>query len=231
LVRTEIRPFWERIKDMEKTLSLGIRRGFSEETLRKTNEPKLKKDDGGYYLHTVNEGAKVYFQDFYTFLEGVEERSLKELKGLKEKTECCDAKREETRAYYYARKIVVEVVLKNVYGYYGDDSTFGVIMTPWCFGTVILEKVENYKERLSRGELPDVNLPETPYLVLRYIDEIYKKTLLDLFQLPLEAFSIKWQYTDLLKRFVKGFSNTCANLANILALIKDYDPDPSDQPA
>ena len=216
---------------MEKTLSLGIRRGFSEEKLRKTKEPKVKKDDGGYYLYTVNEGIKVYFEDFYTFLEGVEQRSIEELKDLNKKTGACDPKCEETQAYYYARKIIVEVVLKNVFGYYGDDSTFGVIITPWCFGTVILEKIENYKERLSRGELPDVNLPETPYLVLRYIDEIYKKTILELFELPLEAFSIKWQYTDLLKRFVRGFSNACTNLANILALIKEYDPDPSDQPA
>jgi len=214
---------------MEKTLSLGIKRGFSEGKLRKTHEPIVKKDTEGYYLYTVNEGAKVYFEDFYTFLEAVERRSLRELKGLKEKIERCYEKCEETRAYYYARKIIVEVVLKNAYGYYGDDSTFGVIMTPWCFGTVILEKIEIYKERLSRGELPDVNLPENPYLVLRYIDEIYKKTVLDLFELPLEAFSIKWQYTDLLKRLGGVFSDAYANLADILALIKEYDPDPSDQ--
>jgi hypothetical protein len=211
---------------MEKTLSLGIKRGFSEEKLRKISEPKVKKDAAGYYLYTVNEGVKVYFEDFYTFLEEVEGRSLRELKELKKKTERCDPKCEETRAYYYARKIIVEVVLKNVYGYYGDDSTFGVIQTPWCFGTVILEKIENYKERLSRGEFPDVNLPESPYLVLRYIDEIYKNTVLDLFQLPQEAFSIKWQYTDLLKRFDGTLSNACTNLANILALIKGCDPDP-----
>ena len=214
---------------MEKTLSLGIKRGFSGEKLRKTHEPIVKKDTEGYYLYTVNEGAKVYFEDFYTFLEGVERKSLRELKGLKEKIERCYEKCEETRAYYCARKIIVEVVLKNVYGYYGDDSTFGVIMTPWCFGTVILEKIEIYKERLSRGELPDVNLPENPYLVLRYIDEIYKKTVLDLFELPLEAFSIKWQYTDLLKRLGGVFSDAYTNLADILALIKEYDPDPSDQ--
>lgn len=214
---------------MEKTLSLGIKRGFSEEKLRKIREPKVKKDSAGYYLYTVNEGVKVYFEDFYTFLEGVEGRSLSELKELKKKMEDCDPKCEETRAYYYARKIVVEVVLKNVYGYYGDDSTFGVIQSPWCFGTVILEKIENYKERLSRGELPDANLPESPYLVLRYIDEIYKNTILDLFQLPQEAFSIKWQYTDLLKRFVGALSNACTNLADILTLVKGYDPDPSDQ--
>jgi len=95
---------------------------------------------------------------------------------------------------------------------------------------VILEKVENYKERLSRGELPDVNLPEYSYFVLRYIDEIYKKTLLELLELPSEAFSIRWQYTQLLKRFSQVFSNVYANLANILELVKEYNQGPSDQP-
>ncbi len=225
----KIKSFFRKDRDMEKTLSIGIKRGFSNEKLKRTREPKVKKDDGGYHIFTVNEGIKVYFEDFYNFLEQIEERALNELSDLREKMEACDPQCEETRAYYHARKIIVELVLKNVYGYYGDDSTLGVIMTPWCFGTVILEKIENYKERLSRGELPDVNLPERPYLVLRYVDEIYKKTILDLFELPLEAFSIKWQYTDLVKRFAGVFSNVHSNLENILSLIKEYNQDLSDQ--
>ena len=214
---------------MEKALSIGIKRGFSNEKLKKIKEPKVKKDEGGYFIYTVNEGVKVYFEDFYTFLEGIERRCISELGSLREKMDRCDPRCEETCAYYCARKIIVEVVLKNMYGYYGDDSTLAVLMTPWCFGTVLLEKVENYKERLSRRELPDVNLPEYPYLVLRYMDEIYKKTLLELFELPIEAFSIKWQYTELMKRFSKVFSNVYSNLANILSLVKSYDQNSSDQ--
>jgi len=214
---------------MIKTLSIGIKRGFSNDKLRKIKEPKVKKDEGGYYLYTVNENVKVYFEDFYTFLEEVERRCLSELRSLKEKIASCDSKCEETRAYYCARKITVEVALKNVYGYYGDDSTLGVIMSPWCFGTVVLEKIENYKERLSRGEFPDINLPECPYLVLRYIDEIYKKTLLEIFKLPPEAFSLKWQYAELLKHFAKVLSNVHANLSNILSLVREYGEDSSDQ--
>ncbi len=216
---------------MEKTLSIGIKRGFSSEKLKKIKEPKVKKDEGGYYIYTVNEGVKVYFEDFYTFLEGIERRCLSELGSLREKMDRCDPRCEETGAYYCARKIIVEVVLKNVYGYYGDDSTLAVIMTPWCFGTVLLEKIENYKERLSRGELPDVNIPEYPYLVLRYIDEIYKKILLELLELPMEAFSIKWQYAELLKHFAKVLSNIHANLSNILSLVREHRQNSSDQPA
>lgn len=211
----------------EKTLSIGIKRGFPEEWLRKQKEPKIKRDERGCYLYTVNENTKVYFEDFYNFLEKAERRCLEELRSLNEKISNCNPKREETLAYYQARKIIVEVILKNVYGYYGDDSNLGVIMSPWCFGTVILEKVENYKQRLSTAELLDLNLPEYPYYVLRYIDEIYKKTLLEIFEFPDEAFSVRWQYTEILKRYSRVLSDITATLTNILSLVKEYRYDSS----
>ena len=207
---------------MAKSLGIGIKRGFPVERLKKTREPKVRMDEGGYYVNTVNEGAKVYFEDFYSFLERAEKRSLEELKSLRERKDACNPKREETLAYYWARKIVIEVVLKNVYGYYGDDSSLGVVMSPWCFGTVTLEQVEIHKEKLSRGELTDVELPEYPYLVLRYIDEIYKKTLLDIFELPPEAFSLKWQYAELLKHFAEVLSEVHSNLSDILSLVREH---------
>lgn len=214
---------------MEKTLSVGIKRGFSEDKLKRIKEPLVKKDGGGYYIHTVNEGVKVYFEDFYAFLEKIERRCLAELRSLREKMDNCDATCQETQAFLCARKIIAEVVLKNVYGYYGDDSTLGVVMSPWCFGTVVMEKVENYKERLSRGELMEVNLPPYPYLVLRYIDEIHRKTLGEIFEFPPEAFSLKWQYTEPLKRYSKILSDITTNLANILWLVQESNFEPSDE--
>lgn len=216
---------------MEKTLSIGLKRGFPEERLKKQKEPKIKKDERGYYIYTVNESTKVYFEDFYNFLEKVERRCMEELKNLREKISHCDVQRQETLAYYKARKIIVELVLKSVYAYYQDDSTLGVIMSPWCFGTVILEKLESYKERLSRAELLDSNLPEYPYYVLRYMDEIYKKTLLEIFEFPDEAFSLKWQYTEILKRYSKVLSDITATLTEILYLIKEYRYDSSERVA
>jgi hypothetical protein len=211
-----------RSKDMEKALSIGIKRGFTEEKLKRIREPKVKQDEGGYYIYTVNEGVKVYVEDFYSFLEGVEIACLNDLRSLKEKMLHCDLKCDETLAYYLARKIIAEVILKNVYGYYGDDSSLAVIMSPWCFGTVVLEKVATYKERLSQGEVPDVNLRESPYHVLRYVDEIHKKTTQELLGLPPEAFRYKWQYTELLKNFVKVFSGIRQNLTEILTLVNEY---------
>jgi hypothetical protein len=216
---------------MSNTLTIGIKRGFPEEWLKKQKEPKIKKDERGYFLYTVNENTKVYFEDFYNFLEKAERRCLGEMKNLREKISQCDPQRAETLAYYQARKIIVEVVLKNVYQYYRDDTNLGVIMSPWCFGTVILEKVESHKERFSQSELLDSKSPEYPYYVLRYIDEICKKTLLEIFEFPSEAFCIKWQYTEILKRYSRTLSEITATLTNILYLVKEYHYDSTERVA
>jgi hypothetical protein len=216
---------------MENTLLMGLKRGFSEERLKKQKEPKIKKDERGYYVYTVNENTKVYFEDFYNFLEKVERKCLGEIKSLREKISGCDSKREETLAYYQARRVIVELVLKSICSFYEDDSNLGVIMSPWCLGTVILEKVENYKERLSRGELLHSNLPEYPYYILRYMDEIHKKTLLEIFEFPNEAFSVKWQYTEILKRYSKKLSEITTALMNILSLVREYHYDSSERVA
>jgi hypothetical protein len=192
-------------------LSGGIKRGFSPERLSKNLEPKVKKDDGGHYIFTLNENIKVYFEDFYKFLERVEKRATPE-----------HPSRIESLSYYRARKIIVEQLLKQVYQSYSDGETFAAVMSPWCFGTVVLEKIELYRDRIGKGDAQDPNIPDYPYFVLRYIDEIYKKTLLEMFEFPEKAFSVRWQYTELLKRYSKVLSNINTALQNILAMVKSY---------
>jgi len=201
-------------------LSDGIERGFPPERLKRVKEPKVHKDDGGFFIFTLNENAKVYFEDFYQFLEKVEKRCLKEKRELEKKIIEFDPERTETLSYYRARKIIIDLVLKNVYSFYGDSGNLGVIMTPWCFGTVILEKVESYKEMLSCGEIQDFNIPEYPYFVLKYLDEIYKKTLLEIFDFPEKAFKVRWQYTEMFKRYAKLLPDIIGGLETILLLIK-----------
>ena len=201
-------------------LSNGIERGFPLERLKRVKEPKVHKDDGGFFIFTLNENAKVYFEDFYQFLEKVEKRCLKEKRELEKKIIEFDPERTETLSYYRARKIIIDLVLKNVYSFYGDSGNLGVIMTPWCFGTVILEKVESYKEMLSCGEIQDFNIPEYPYFVLKYLDEIYKKTLLEIFDFPEKAFKVRWQYTEMFKRYAKLLPDIIGGLETILLLIK-----------
>ena len=44
-------------------------RGFSQERLESTNDPKIRHDEYGYYIMSLSENSKVYFDDFYHFLE------------------------------------------------------------------------------------------------------------------------------------------------------------------
>lgn len=204
-------------------LSDGSQRGFTEEVIRKLRDPRLGRDEGGSYTYTTSENVKVYFDDFYKFLEKTELRALQELKTLNEKISGTAPEYEETLAFYRAKKIIVEQLIKNIHYYYSDSSNISSIMTPWCFGTVVLEKIEIYRDRISKGLVQDPNIPDYPFYVLQYMDEIYKKVLLEIFGFPEKAFSMRWQYTELLKRYSKVLSNVSSSLQNVLSMIKSYE--------
>lgn len=201
-------------------LSNGIAPGFTPEKVRLLADPRVGKDEDGAYILSINENVKVHFANYYRFLEQVELRCLDEKRVLNAKLSATDPKMSETIAYYRARKVIVDVVLKTVYAFYPESSNLAVVMTPWCFGTVVLERVEIYKERLSKGETTDPNIPDFPFYVLKYVEEIYKRTLLELFEFPEKAFSMRWQYTELLKRYSKVLTNVTTSLQNILSIVK-----------
>jgi len=144
-------------------LSNGIERGFPEKWLSTVPEPRIHKDQQGHFIYSISENAKVYFEEFYQFLEESEKSCLVELGVLNFKFNRTTSDHQETISYYKARRIIVEQLLKNVCSFYSDSANLGVIMTPWCFGTVVLEKMEIYKARLIRGEATDSNLPDFPY--------------------------------------------------------------------
>ncbi len=203
-------------------LDSKFQRGFTLERLRSTTEPKVHHDSGGYYINTLSENVKVYFDDYYQFLEKVYARCQSDMTELEAKLEKTSPSCAETVSFYRARMIIVDVVMKSARNFYIDGTNFGVVMSPWCFGTVVLEKVEIYRDRLARGEINDNLVPEFPYYVIKYIDEIYKKTLLDLFDFPEEAFKMRWQYSELLKRYSKVLTNITQSLNSVLMLVKNY---------
>lgn len=203
-------------------LSENHKRGFSDEKLKSIPEPKVKYDAGGFYIMTISENVKVYFDDYYRFLETAYDRCQTELDRVNVKIASLDKTWNESRAYYTAYRIILQAVAKNIRSFYTDGSNFGVVMTPWCFGTVMLEKIETYRERLAKGQVPDETLPENAYYVVRYLDEIYKKTLLDLFDFPEEAFKMRWQYSELLKRYSKVLQNITGSLQSVLLMVKSY---------
>jgi hypothetical protein len=203
-------------------IAAEIKRGFPESRFTKSVEPRVKHDEGGYYTYTLSENVKVYFDDFYSFLEHVEEHAQADLNDVKAKQADLKEYQQELRAFLYAKRKILETLLKTVYDFYSEANNFGVVMTPWCFGTVVLEKVEAYRDRLSKGNADDNDLPEYSYYVVRYLDEVYRKTLLDIFEFPDKAFSMRWQYSELLKRYSKSLSNISTSLQSVMMLVKSY---------
>lgn len=196
-------------------------RGFSNERLNSTPEPKVRSDERGFFIMSLSENSKVYFEEFYSFLEQVYIRSARERDLLGEKIARTSPESTETLAYYRARRVIIDLLLRSVIRFYTDGSNLGVIMTPWCFGTVVLEKIEVYRDRISRGEVNDTNIPEYPYYVVRYMDEIHKSVLMELFDFPEEAFQMRWQYSELLKRYSRILTNITTQLRSVLTNVKN----------
>ena len=201
-------------------LTNGLERGFTEYNLPLIKNPKVGRNKVGWYIYTFSENAKVYFDDYYRFLENTEVKALRGIKDIEKKMSEMPESNQESLAYYRARKIIIEQALKHLYLCYSDSKNLSSVMTPWCFGTVVLEKVEIYHDKISKGQVQDKNIPEYPFYVLQYIDEIRKRVLLDLFGFPEKALSMRWQYSELLKRYSKVLSNVTSSLQSVLTMIK-----------
>lgn len=202
-------------------LEAKYHRGFSDERLNSGAEPRVRHDENGHYIMSLSENAKVYFTDYYSFLENTYNRALVERDIVQAKIFGTSPDLCETMAYFRARLGIIDQLLKAIRRFYTDGSNFGVVMTPWCFGTVVLEKIEVYKERIGRGEVHDADLGDYPYDVVRYIDEIYKATLLELFDFPEEAFKMRWQYSELLKRYSQMLSDITTSLQSVIKSVKN----------
>ena len=173
-------------------------------------------------MMSISENSKVYFEDYYKFMEMTYHRALFEKERIKEKLATLPESYTETIAYLRAKAVIIDVLLKNVRRFYTDGSNLGVVMTPWCFGTVMLEKIEVYRDRISRGEVQDENIPDYPFYVINYINEIYKITLLELFDFPETAFQMRWQYSELLKRYSKVLKDITGSLNSVMNSIRNY---------
>lgn len=195
-------------------------RGFSEERLGSTQEPKVRKDQKGYFIMSLSENTKVYFEDFYGFLEATYGNAMTERNRVADALLTCPANQSETISYYRAKLVIIDLLARTIRRFYTDGSNFGVVMTPWCFGTVVLEKVEVYRERLARGEVNDQNVGDYPYYVIQYMDEIYKIALLELFDFPEKAFQMRWQYSELLKRYSRILTDITSSLESVIKSVR-----------
>ncbi len=197
-------------------------RGFSPRRLATAQEPKVRQDDKGYYIMSLSENTRVYFEDFYSFMRLTYERAATARRVLDAKIAASPPESSETLAYYRANGVIVDLLMRTVRRFYTDGSNLGVVMTPWCFGTVVLEKVEVYRDRLAKGEVRDSNVAEYPYDVVKYVDEIYKVVLLELFDFPEKAFRMRWQYSEILRRYSGILADITTRLNSVLATVKNF---------
>ena len=195
-------------------------RGFSEERLSNTQEPKVRRDQKGFFIMSLSENTKVYFDDFYGFLEATYDNAMTERNRVADSLRVCPANQSETMSYYRAKLVIIDLLTRTIRRFYTDGSNFGVIMTPWCFGTVVLEKIEVYRERLAKGEVNDKNVGDYPYYVIQYLDEIYKVALLELFDFPEKAFQMRWQYSELLKRYSRILTDITSSLESVINSVR-----------
>lgn len=203
-------------------LDKRYQRGFSPERLATNSEPRVRRDEKGYYIQSLSENTKVYFDDYYQFLEAAYGRAMDARVELDQKIETTSAENVETLAYYSAKGVVVDLVMRTIRRFYADGSNLGVIMTPWCFGTVVLEKAEVYRDRLSRGEVQDPNVKKYPYDIVLYIDEIHRSVLLALFDFPEKAFQMRWQYSEILRRYSRILTDITGRLQSVLSTVKSF---------
>ena len=202
-------------------LEQKFHRGFGQERLEMTQEPRIRQDERGYYTITLSERTKVYFEDFYGFLEATYEKAAAERIAVANKLAGTTAKQSETAAYYRAKLVIIDLMMRTIRRFYTDGSNLGVVMTPWCFGTVVLEKAEVYRDRLGKGEVSDPNAGDYPYYVMKYIDEIYKVALLELFDFPEKAFEMRWQYSELLKRYSRILTDISGSLQSVIKSVRN----------
>jgi len=203
-------------------LSRICNKGFPEDKLEKIPEPKVKRDENGFYIVSLSEGVKVYLDDYYSFLEELWERTVPLYKETQKKMDETPEDQMEAKAFYRSRKLILEILLSTIKKFYTTDDSLGVFMTPWCFGTVILEKVENARDKIKRGEEVKYDVGKYPYYVVKYIEETHKKSLLDLLKFPPKAFSMRWQYSELLKKYSKTLTNITTSLQSVLLMVRSY---------
>ena len=172
-------------------------RGLSDELLENLADREvIGEDEGGFFLYTISEDAKVYFEEAYRFLEQSHQRCREYLAKLEEDM-VRGVEDTGTLLRLQARREVVRRLLDFLENCYTttDDLTF--IMSPRCYATFFLESIEE----LDHTEIEDRTLP---LAVLDFIQEEAPDLVLELLDLPPEALSKRWQYMELARRFGAG---------------------------
>jgi len=199
-------------ESLDMTLNEMYTKGFNS-----TTDPLIQKDSVGYFIESLSENQVVYLDDYYRFLEIIHARCEKEIEKTRvQLIELVEADSPELTGYLSAKIIIQKHIVKTIIRFYTEKSLHGVIMTPWCFGTIMLEKVEVLTEKIRKGEVSGPDIGKYPFYVLQYLDEASKNILLDTFSFPPKAFECRWQYTTILKRYAEILEDIRTTLNRVI---------------
>jgi len=168
-------------------------RGFSDERLQDLADREIiGEDQGGFFLYTILEDAKVYFEEAYGFLEQSHQRCREYLARLEEDmAKGVEDARDLLRLRAHCE--VARRLLDFLEDCYTTSNDLTYIMSPRCYATFFLESIEG----LDHSEIEDRTLP---LAVLDLMQEETPDLLLELLDLPPEALSKRWQYVELAQR-------------------------------
>ena len=106
----------------ENMLEGRFQRGFSPERLETTTDPRIRRDDKGYFVMSLSENSKVYFEDFYRFLELTYAAALTEKDTVRRRLIETRISHSETVAFYRAKAVILDLLLKNIRRFYTDGA-------------------------------------------------------------------------------------------------------------
>ena len=89
-------------------------RGFDPERKDSNHDPRIRQDEHGYYIMSLSENSKVYLSDYYKFLELTFEKAKVTRLKIKDKLAGTSNEYAESIAYFRAKLVIIELVMKNI---------------------------------------------------------------------------------------------------------------------
>lgn len=150
-------------------LENGTERGFSQYELDQLwDQEIIGQDEEGYYVHSAYENSKVYFEDFYQFLEKIEAKCLSMIESANWSISQEDKRDRITELY--AEKLILLKVLELIRNHYGFYQGLEFIAPPQAFAQYAIWNIESIEENIPQDRLEgNRNVAE----VLEKVKEIY----------------------------------------------------------
>jgi hypothetical protein len=133
-------------------LKNGMERGFTESELDQLwKQEIIGRDSRGYYIHTAYENDKVYFEDYYRFLEKIELKSLNMIESANWSISQEDKRDKLIRLY--AEKLILLKILDLIQIHYSHYEGLELVLSPEAFWEYAALSIESIQDSIPRDRL------------------------------------------------------------------------------